>query len=161
MRDKYKYLLLFCALLSLHACAMTPTKEVDNTIIANSSEGNSTVYFIDDSSYWLGFMYKEGKGGVKIFINDLYLDQLEQNGFKRVYIKPNSYVFSIFPGNLRKSPDLKSGTINLVVEEDKTYYILGGFDGAKQWAEPFAGSPYKLIQIPAAKANALMSNDKN
>ena len=160
MQHKYKYVLLFCGLFVLHGCATTPMMQVDNTIISDSSGGNSTVYFIDDSSYRLGFMYKEGKGGVKIYINDMFLDQLEQNGFKKVYIKPGSYTFSIFPpGNVKKS-SVKKGILNFVAKKNKTYYIVGGFDGGKQWAAPFAGSPYKLIQITPEKANTLMSKHK-
>jgi len=159
MQYKHKYVLLICVLFVLHGCATT-WKQVDNTIISDTSDGNSTVYFIDDSSYWLGFMYKEGKGGVKIFINDMFLDQLEQNGFKQVYIKPGSYTFSIFPPENVKSSSNRAGILNFVAEINRTYYIVGGFDGGKQWAAPFAGSPYKLIQVTSKEAEMLMLKEK-
>jgi len=144
----------------LHGCATTPIKRVDNTIISDSSEGNSTVYFIDDSSYWLGFMYKEGKGGVRIYINDMLLDQLEQNGFKKVYIKPSSYTFSVFHPDVKRNSHTESAFLDLLAEKNKTYYIVGGFDGGKQWAAPFAGSPYKLIQVTSEEADILMLKEK-
>ena len=159
-----KYILLLCGLFVLHGCATT-WKQVDNTIISDSSEGNSTVYFIDDSTYWLGFMYKEGKGGVTIYINNMLLEQLEQNGFKKVYLKPGPYTFSVFsPETVYPLLDIHdykgTGNHGLVVKENKTYYIVGGFNGAKYWAAPFAGSPYKLIQITADEANVLMKKAK-
>ena len=159
MQYKHKYVLLICVLFVLHGCATT-WKQVDNTIISDTSDGNSTVYFIDDSSYWLGFMYKEGKGGVRIYINNMLLDQLEQDGFKKVYLKPGSYTFSIFHPDVKRSSIHESGYLDFVVEKNKTYYIVGGFDGAKQWAAPFAGSPYKLIQVTSKEAEMLMLKEK-
>ena len=154
----YKYILLLCGLFVLHGCATTPL--VDNTIISDSSDGNSTVYFIDDSSYWLGFMYKMGKGGVTIFINNMLLDQLEQDGFIKVHLKPGSYTFSIFPPGNVNNTSARKGILDFAAEENETYYIVGSFNGIKNLAPPFTGSPYDLKQVTYEKANVLMKKKK-
>ena len=152
----YKYIILLCGLFILHGCATNPIKQVDNTIISDSSDGNSTFYFIDDSSYWLGFMYKSGKGGVTIYINSMLLDQLEQDGFKKVHLKPGSYTLSILPHSAKENPFHKSAYLDLVAEENKTYYIVGSYSGSKEWASPLAGSPFDIKQVTHEIANVLM-----
>lgn len=136
----------------LTGCA-TPLKPVDSSIIANSSDGNATIYLIDDSSV-IGV-----KSGVTILINAMLLSELEYQGFKKVYIKPGYYTMSIAPYYGPRNIMTKSAFLDLEVEANKSYYIAGSASSAKGWAFPVFGIPFSIKKVEKEEAITLMKRN--